>query len=134
VNDSSGVTTTCYPSAPCVEPPKAVAPPSQPFITVQGTKFMAGCRPFYISGFNVDNIVEAAIGEVSRGGRTRGEDRACAHALGLHEKDSPWGIVAADGGQRHSTFGSASTTSACLVEALAAWGAALDETAPGWLG
>jgi hypothetical protein len=35
------------------------------FVSVQGTEFMDGDRPFYIAGFNVDNIMEAAIPEVS---------------------------------------------------------------------
>jgi hypothetical protein len=32
-------------------------------------------------------------GDVSRGGRTRGDYQACDHDLGLKEKDIPWGIL-----------------------------------------
>ncbi|KAL6774552.1 hypothetical protein ACKKBG_A25440 [Auxenochlorella protothecoides x Auxenochlorella symbiontica] len=31
------------------------------FITVQGTQFLHKCRPFYIAGFNVDNLAEAML-------------------------------------------------------------------------
>ena len=68
------------------------------------------------------------IGEVSRGGLTRGDNQACDHDLGLHEKYIPCGIVEEDGGQLHSTFGSSYKTSDFIVDALEAWWAALDET------
>jgi hypothetical protein len=69
------------------------------------------------------------IGDVSRGGRTRGDHQACEPDWGLQEQDLPWGIVAEDRGQLHSTFGSSYTTSDVIVDARAAWWAALDETA-----
>jgi hypothetical protein len=68
------------------------------------------------------------IGDVSRGGRTRGDHQACDHDLGLKEKYIPCGIVEEDRGQLHITFGSAYKTSDCIVDALEAWWAALDET------
>jgi hypothetical protein len=40
----------------------------------------------------------------------------------------PGGIVDAERGQLPSTFGSSSKTSACIVDALEAWWAALEET------
>ena len=36
------------------------------FITVHGTQFVDGCHPFHVTGMNIDNIVEAAIPEVSQ--------------------------------------------------------------------
>ena len=71
-----------------------------------------------------------ALGDVSRGGVTRGDPRACEHARGLQEQDIPGGIVEEDSGQLCSTFGSSFKTSDCSVEAREAWWAALDECAP----
>lgn len=68
------------------------------------------------------------IGDVSRGGLTRGDNRAWDHDLGLHEKYIPCGIVEEDRGQLHITFGSSSKTSDCIVDALEAWWAALEQT------
>ena len=68
------------------------------------------------------------IGDVSRGGLTRGDNHACDHDLGLHEKYIPCGIVDEESGQVHITFGSSYKTSDCIVDALEAWWAALDET------
>jgi hypothetical protein len=70
-----------------------------------------------------------AIGDVSRGGLTRGEPRACDHDLGLHEQYLPCGIVDADRARLRITFGSSFKTSECIVDALEAWWAALEETA-----
>ena len=68
------------------------------------------------------------MGEVSRGGLTRGDYKAWDHDRGLQEKYTPFGIVEEDGGQLHITFGSSSKTSDFIVDALEAWWAALDET------
>jgi Rhodopirellula transposase DDE domain len=70
-------------------------------------------------------------GEVSRGGRTRGDTQACEHDLGGPEKDMPGGSVDEASGQLPMTFGSADKTSDCIVDTLDAWGAALEEPAPG---
>ena len=74
----------------------------------------------------LDGQATVPIGEVSRGGLTRGDHHAWDHGLGLHEKDMPCGMVDEESGQLHITFGSSSKTSACIVDALAAWWAALD--------
>ncbi len=68
------------------------------------------------------------MGDVSRGGRPRGDNRACDHDWGLHEKSIPCGIVEEDRGPLPRTCGSFSTTSACIVDALEAWWAALEQT------
>ena len=67
------------------------------------------------------------LGEVSRGGRTRGDNQAWDHDLGLHEKYIPCGIVDEESGQLRMTFGSSYKTSDFIVDALEAWWAALDE-------
>jgi Rhodopirellula transposase DDE domain len=68
------------------------------------------------------------IGDVSRGGRTRGDHEACDHDMGLKEKYIPCGILEEERGQLHITFGSSYKTSDFIVDALEAWWAALDET------
>jgi hypothetical protein len=68
------------------------------------------------------------IGDVSRGGLTRGDHKACDHDLGLKEKYVPCGIVDEGSGQLHLTFGSSYKTSDFIVDALQAWWAALEET------
>jgi hypothetical protein len=76
---------------------------------------------------SIDCKATVLIGEVSRGGLTRGDNQACDHDLGLHEKYIPWGIVEEDRGQLSITFGSSYKTSDFIVDALEAWWAALDE-------
>jgi Rhodopirellula transposase DDE domain len=75
----------------------------------------------------IDCQATVAIGDVSRGGVTRGDHRACDHDLGLQEQDIPGGIVEEDSGQLCITFGSSFKTSDFIVDALEAWWAALDE-------
>ena len=78
---------------------------------------------------SIDCKATVAIGDVSRGGLTRGDHRACDHDLGLHEKYMPCGIVDEDSARLRITFGSSFKTSDCIVDALEAWWAALEETA-----
>jgi Rhodopirellula transposase DDE domain len=68
-----------------------------------------------------------ARGDVSRGGLTRGDDRAWAHALGWHETEMPCGSVDEASARLRITCGRSCKTSAGIVEALAAWWAALAE-------
>ena len=75
----------------------------------------------------MDGKATVHIGDGSRGGRTRGDHEACDHDMGLQEPYIPCGIVEEDRGHLSITFGSASTTSDCIVDALEAWWAALDE-------
>lgn len=77
---------------------------------------------------SIDCKATVAIGDVSRGGLTRGDNQAWDHDLGLHEKYIPCGIVDEASGQLHITFGSSYKTSDFIVDALEAWWAALDET------
>jgi hypothetical protein len=77
---------------------------------------------------SIDCKATVAIGDVSRGGLTRGDHRACDHDLGLHEKYIPCGIVEEDNARLRITFGSSCKTSAFIVDALEAWWATVDET------
>jgi hypothetical protein len=81
----------------------------------------------HVKRLSIDCKATVAIGDVSRGGLTRGDNQACAHDLGLHEKYIPGGIVDEDRAQLHIPFGSSAKTSDFIVDALAAWWAALEE-------
>lgn len=80
---------------------------------------------------SIDCKATVHIGDVSRGGLTRGDYEACDHDLGLKEKYIPCGIVEEDRGQLHITFGSSSKTSDFIVDTLEAWWATLDEVEQG---
>ena len=77
---------------------------------------------------SIDCKATVAIGDVSRGGLTRGDHRACDHDLGVHEKYIPCGIVDEDSARLRITFGSSFKTSDFIVDALEAWWAMVDET------
>jgi transposase len=66
------------------------------------------------------------IGDLSRGGLTRGDHQACDHDLGCKEKYIPCGIVDEDTGQLRIMFGSSYKTSDFIVDALEARWDALD--------
>ena len=61
------------------------------------------------------------IGEYSRGGMTRGDNKAADHDMGCREKYTPFGIVNEDTGELHLTFGSSAKTSDFIVDALHSW-------------
>ena len=81
-----------------------------------------------VKRLSIDCKATVAIGELSRGGLTRGDHQAWDHDLGLHEKYIPCGIVDEANGQLTMTFGSSFKTSDFIVDALEAWWAALEET------
>ena len=80
---------------------------------------------------SLDCQATVPIGDVSRGGLPRGANHAWDHDLGVQEKDIPCGIVEEESGQLPITFGSSSKTRDVIVDALAAWWAALEASAPG---
>jgi hypothetical protein len=61
------------------------------------------------------------IGEYSRGGKTRGDNKAADHDMGCQEKYTPFGIVNEDSGELYLTFGSSAKTSDFIVDELQAW-------------
>jgi len=61
------------------------------------------------------------IGDYSRGGKTRGDDKAGDHDMGCEEKYVPFGILEEDEGNVHLTFGSSSKTSDFIVDSLQGW-------------
>jgi Rhodopirellula transposase DDE domain len=60
---------------------------------------------------SIDCKATVQIGEVSRGGLTRGDHQACDHDLGCKEKYIPCGIVDEERGELLITFGSSYKTS-----------------------
>jgi hypothetical protein len=67
------------------------------------------------------------IGAFSRGGLTRGDHRASAHAMGCQEHDGPCGMVEEEHGAWHSTLGRSYKTSDFIVETIDAKWAAMAE-------
>ena len=61
------------------------------------------------------------IGEYSRGGKTRGDNKAADHDMGCQEKYTPFGIVDEDSGQLHLVFGNSAKTSDFIVDGLYDW-------------
>jgi transposase len=78
---------------------------------------------------SIDGKATVPIGDVSRGGLTRGDHHAWDHALGLHEKDMPCGLVDEERGPLHIPFGRSYKTSDFMVDARAAWWAAWEARA-----
>jgi hypothetical protein len=67
------------------------------------------------------------IGEFSRGGLTRGDNRARDHDMGCEEKYVPCGIVDEESAELHITFGSSYKTSDFIVDTIEAKWNAMDE-------
>jgi hypothetical protein len=70
---------------------------------------------------SIDCKATVNIGEYSRGGKTRADNRAADHDMGCQEKYTPFGIVNEDTGDLHVTFGSSAKTSDFIVDALQSW-------------
>ena len=67
------------------------------------------------------------LGDFSRGGVTRGDNRASDHDFGWEEQYIPCGIVDEDSAALHITFGSSSKTSDFIVDAIEAKWNTLEE-------
>ena len=70
---------------------------------------------------SVDCKATVNIGDYSRGGRTRGDNRACDHDMGCQEKYTPFGVVNEDTGKLHLMFGSSAKTSDFIIDSLYSW-------------
>jgi len=73
-----------------------------------------------VKRWSIDCKATVKIGEFSRGGLTRGDNRASDHDLGCQEKYVPCGIVDEGSGELAITFGSSYKTSDFIVDTLAA--------------
>jgi hypothetical protein len=80
-----------------------------------------------VQRWSVDCKATVKIGDLSRGGQTRGDHRALDHDLDWQEKYTPCGIVDEDSAQLDLTFGSSYKTSDFIVDALEAKWHGLDE-------
>jgi hypothetical protein len=80
-----------------------------------------------VKRWSVDCKATVKIGDFSRGGQTRGDDRALDHDLGCQEKYTPCGIVDEDSAQLDMIFGSSYKTSDFIVDAIASKWHGLDE-------
>ena len=77
---------------------------------------------------SVDCKATVKLGPFSRGGKTRGANKASDHDLGATEKYVPCGILDEDTAQLSVTFGSSAKTSDFIVDTLAAWWQSLSVT------
>lgn len=80
-----------------------------------------------VKRWSIDCKATVKIGEFSRGGRTRGDNRASDHDMGCEEKYVPCGIVDEERGELHITFGSSYKTSDFIVDTIEAKWNAMDE-------
>jgi hypothetical protein len=62
-----------------------------------------------------------SLGELSRGGKTRGDCRTNDHDLGVKEKYIPCGIVDENSGELFISFGNSYKTSDFIVDRLKRW-------------
>ena len=80
-----------------------------------------GVEPGLVRRLSMDCKATVELGEFSRGGRTRGDHRACDHDMGCQAKYIPCGIVDEDTGQLYLNFGSSYKTSDFIVDTLSVW-------------
>lgn len=80
-----------------------------------------------VKRWSIDCKATVKIGDFSRGGVTRGDNRASDHDMGCKEKYIPCGIVDEDSAALHITFGSSYKTSDFIVDTIEAKWNALDE-------
>ena len=74
-----------------------------------------------VKRLSMDCKATVEIGEYSRGGQTRGYNKAQDHDMGTKEKYVPCGIVDEETGQLYVTFGSSYKTSDFMVDNLEQW-------------
>ena len=79
------------------------------------------CDDANVIRLSVDCKATVRIGDISRGGLTRGDNRACDHDFGTGERYVPCGILEENSGQLHITFGSSYKTSDFIADTLREW-------------
>ena len=79
-----------------------------------------------VKRWSIDCKATVKIGDFSRGGVTRGDNRASDHALGCEEKYIPCGIVDEESAELTITFGSSYKTSDFIVDTIEAKWNAMD--------
>jgi hypothetical protein len=79
-----------------------------------------------VKRISLDCKATVKIGNLSRGGKTRGDTKADDHDFGCSEKYIPCGILDEDRGHLTIRFGNSSKTSDFIVDTLEDWWSALD--------
>jgi len=79
---------------------------------------MQSCGDGKTKRISMDCKATVNIGDYSRGGRTRGDNKAADHDMGCDEKYIPFGLVDEDNGQLDITFGSTAKTSDFIMDCL----------------
>src|SRR5206468_1384816 len=79
-----------------------------------------------VKRWSIDCKATVKIGDFSRGGVTRGDNRASDHDLGGEEKYIPCGIVDEESAELTITFGSSYKTSDFIVDTIEAKWNAMD--------
>lgn len=74
-----------------------------------------------VKRLSMDCKATVNIGDYSRGGKTRGDDKACDHDMGCEEKHTPCGIVDEKSGQLFINFGSSYKTSDFIADTVLRW-------------
>lgn len=77
-----------------------------------------GSQEGVVKRLSMDCKATVNIGDYSRGGMTRGDNRAADHDMGCKEKYTPFGVVDEDSGELHLVFGSSAKTSDFIVDGL----------------
>ena len=80
-----------------------------------------------VTRLRMDCKATVKIGEFSRGGFTRGDNRASDHDMGCEEQYVPCGIVDEESGELALPFGSSSKTSDFIVDVIEAKWEAMEE-------
>ncbi len=74
-----------------------------------------------VKRISIDCKATVNIGEYSRGGKTRGNNKAADHDMGCVEKYTPFGVIDESDGQLHVFFGNSAKTSDFIVDSLHIW-------------
>lgn len=77
-----------------------------------------GSQEGVVKRLSMDCKATVNIGDYSRGGMTRGDNRAADHDMGCKEKYTPFGVVDEDSGELHLVFGNSAKTSDFIVDGL----------------
>jgi hypothetical protein len=74
-----------------------------------------------VKRISMDCKATVKLGEYSRGGKTRGDNRALDHDMGQADKAIPCGIVNEDSGDLFFSFGRTAKTSDFMIDNLQGW-------------
>jgi hypothetical protein len=74
-----------------------------------------------VKRLSIDCKATVNIGEYSREGETRGDNKAADHDMGCTEKYTPFGILDENNGQLNITFGSSCKTSDFIADSVEEW-------------